>query len=410
VRQGGLKPAGIWFALIAALLALGSGVPAALSSPPGGPTIVNGEPADDGEYPAQAFLEFDIDENGFRDWYCGGTLVAPTKILTAAHCATDFSDEEVPAASVTAYFGENDRREFDASHRYGVSDVEVHESFNPSSLVNDVAMLTLAGAPPHQPLRVIRADETSKWAPGVTSTIIGWGDTAYLGEDSPVLLEAQVPLVSDAQCDDAYGNEFDAATMVCAYDGVHDTCHGDSGGPLMVPDGGAFVLAGITSWGYGCADEGNPGVYTRIGATGLNTWIHSRLPAASPPPPPPTPPVPPPAPPPSPPSPPPPTPPPPPPAEPPPPPAAPAPPPPAEPAPQPQPRVVRCVVPRLKGRTLLGARRTVARANCRLGRVTRSYSATVALGRVMRQQPAAGRRLARYTRIAVVLSRGKRKR
>ena len=110
-----------------------------------------------------------------------------------------------------------------------------------------------------------------------------------------MLLEAQVPIISDAACDDAYGNEFDPQTMVCAYDGQHDTCQGDSGGPLLVPDdGGGFVLAGLTSWGYGCADVGNPGVYTRVGATALNAWIVARLggPSPPPPPPPPTPPPP----------------------------------------------------------------------------------------------------------------------
>jgi beta-lactam-binding protein with PASTA domain len=72
--------------------------------------------------------------------------------------------------------------------------------------------------------------------------------------------------------------------------------------------------------------------------------------------------------------------------------------------------VVRCVVPRVKGRTLLGARRAFARANCRLGAVTRIYSAKVAAGRVVRQRAAPGLRLRRYARVDVVVSRGRRKR
>ena len=70
--------------------------------------------------------------------------------------------------------------------------------------------------------------------------------------------------------------------MVCAGDGVHDTCQGDSGGPLMVRDpSGNWALAGITSWGEGCANPSYPGVYTRVGAPALNAWIAARYPRAS---------------------------------------------------------------------------------------------------------------------------------
>jgi Trypsin/PASTA domain len=389
----------IRLALLAALVGLLLAPGGARSEPPRG-TIVGGEPASPGEYPAQAFLDID-------GGYCGGTLVAPTKILTAAHCFVG-----VPPQDVVAYLGENDRNQFTSNDAYAVSAVNVNADFNFGTFENDTAMLTLSSAPPFQPLRVIGADEASKWTAGVSATIIGWGTTSSGGPESEVLLEAQVPIISDAACDDAYGNEFDPQTMVCAYDGQHDTCQGDSGGPLLVPDdGGGFVLAGLTSWGYGCADLGNPGVYTRVGAATLNAWIVARLGGPSPPPPPPPtppPPTPPPPPAPPPPLPPPPLPPPalPPPALPPPPPVEPPPPPPVE--PPPPARVIRCAVPQLRGRTLRSARLVLVRANCRLGTVTRTFSARVAAGRVISQRPSAGRRLARYTRVSVVLSRGKR--
>jgi secreted trypsin-like serine protease len=361
--------------LIAAVLAIGTAVPAAQSSAPD--PIVGGEPATAGEYPAQSFVE--IDFGGGVGWFCGGTLVAPTKILTAAHCVTDGDgDDEVPAASVTAFIGETNRENFDASHEYAVSGVDAHDGFDGFTFVNDVAMLTLSRTSLLQPLRVVGSDDASMWAPGVTATIVGWGTTSWGGDDSPILLEAEVPLVSDTTCSNAYEDSFDPETMVCAYDGEHDTCQGDSGGPLMVPDGDDFVLAGITSWGEGCAFEDRPGVYTRIGATGLNTWISARLGGASPPPPPPPPPPP-------------------------------APPPPPPPADAPAPRIVRCAVPRLRGKTLAAARRALARGNCRLGKVTRAYSTRVRFGRVVLQRPAAGRRLARGTRVSVVVSRGRRR-
>ncbi len=68
--------------------------------------------------------------------------------------------------------------------------------------------------------------------------------------------------MSDSSCKSSYGSDFIASDMVCAgyTSGGVDTCQGDSGGPLLI--GG--VLAGITSWGEGCAEAGYPGVYSRL--------------------------------------------------------------------------------------------------------------------------------------------------
>ena len=150
------------------------------------PTIVGGQPADAGEYPAQVFLVMNVD-GGDPDWYCGGTLVAPTRILTAAHCVVDFGDE-VPAAAVTAYMGENERDNFTPEHALAVADVDAHEDYDSFSRTNDIAMLTLSSTAAHQPLRVIRADEASKWSPGVTATVVGWGATSEGGRGSNELL------------------------------------------------------------------------------------------------------------------------------------------------------------------------------------------------------------------------------
>jgi hypothetical protein len=67
---------------------------------------------------------------------------------------------------------------------------------------------------------------------------------------------------------------------VCAGDGNTDTCQGDSGGPMMVSDGSFLILAGLTSWGIGCADPDFPGVYTRLGDPVINKWVRDRVPMA----------------------------------------------------------------------------------------------------------------------------------
>ena len=353
---------------------------AAWSGPPSG-TIIHGEPATQGEYPAQGFLQIDVDADGFgaNDASCGGTLVSARKFLTAAHCATDGG---IPFAPSQFAVGMGNVLVSEIDDVYSVSSLEVHSGYSPMTLQNDVAMLELNRDAPYQPLRVIGTGEGGLWEPGDPAWIIGWGVTEN-GQASDALLEAPVPIFDDAACDSAYSlhiPELDPATMVCAGDlapPYHDTCQGDSGGPLMVSDGTAFALVGITSWGEGCAEPDFPGVYTRVGAPALNQWITARLSSPAPPPPP-APPAPPPAPPP--------------------------------PPPPPPPPVVRCAVPLLKGKTLLGARRALVRANCRLGAVTRAYSTRVRSGRVLSQRPAAGRRLARYARVSVVMSRGKKRR
>jgi trypsin len=412
VRHRGLTLARSWSVVVAAVLGLAVAVPAAMSGPLE-PTIVGGRPASPGEYPAQGYLQVDL--GGGDSWSCGGTLVAATLFLTAAHCATD-PFEPIPAGSAAVALGEIDLNDVTAEDVYDVDAVEVHEDFNAAALSNDVALLTLTEPAPFAPLPLVGADDTELWDPDTLTTIVGWGTTGSGGQASDVLLEAEVPITSDAECEDAYGEDFDVTTMVCAGDGEHDTCQGDSGGPLMVPNGfGAFVLAGITSWGFGCADPDFPGVYTRLGAPALNSWVRTRLPASPPPPPPPPPPPAPTPPPPPPPTPPPSPPPPAPPAPTPPPPSPvplpppPPPPPPPTVEPQPVPRIVRCVVPRLRGKTLAAARVALSRGNCRLGKVTRAYSRSVRLGRIALQRPAAGVRLARGARVSVVVSRGRRR-
>jgi trypsin len=242
--------------------------------------VVNGSPASEGEYPAQAYVSAAAGT-------CGGTLVGGRMVLTAAHCAVGPLDVPLPAASFDHVCIGQIHLPCDDANKYAVTDNEVHPEYDGSTNEFDVAMLTLDEAPPETPLRVVELGEAALWAPGTSATVVGWGETSEGGSTSSTLLEAQVPMRSDADCDAAYADYygpdddgFFAETMVCAGNGSADTCAGDSGGPLMVSDGTAPVLVGATSWGEGCNDPEFPGVYARLGSNPLNGWVLERTPRA----------------------------------------------------------------------------------------------------------------------------------
>lgn len=110
--------------------------------------------------------------------------------------------------------------------------------------------------------------------PGVEATISGWGAIHQSGPTSEKLQIVHVPLVAKAKCNDAYSSlgGVPAGQICAAYpEGGKDACQGDSGGPLTI-DG---RLAGIVSWGNGCAKKGYPGVYTEVAA--FREWIDSKL-------------------------------------------------------------------------------------------------------------------------------------
>ncbi|MEV5730802.1 MULTISPECIES: S1 family peptidase [Streptomyces] len=222
--------------------------PSAVAAPQ---PIVGGTTTTTSSYPFMMQIT-DASQNQF----CGGTLVSPTKVVTAAHCMVGESPSGVRVVGGRTYLNGTN------GTVARVSKIWIHPNYTTATRGEDVAVLTLSTAMPYTTAKYVSSTDTSVYAAGTTARVLGWGTTSSGGSSSNQLRTATVPIVSDTSCGGSYGSDYVKSEMVCAgySSGGVDTCQGDSGGPLLV--GG--VLAGITSWGEGCAQAGYPGVYTRL--------------------------------------------------------------------------------------------------------------------------------------------------
>lgn len=202
--------------------------------------------------------------------FCGGTLVEPTKVVTAAHCLYDeTTGRPANRPDLRVLVGRSDLAG-SAGQEVPVASVWIDPQYSYRDNRWDVAVLTLAQPQNgRQVLPVVWQGDARPYRAGSQATVIGWGDTTGRGSYPDTLSQVQVPVVPDATCARDYpgggDGSFQAATMVCAGEqtlGGKDACQGDSGGPL-VEDG---QLVGVVSWGTGCAEAGHPGVYTRLSA------------------------------------------------------------------------------------------------------------------------------------------------
>lgn len=230
-----------------------AGTAAASTGQHASPKIVGGSGAEQSDFPSIVAVN---EANG--DNWCGGTLAAPNKVVTAAHCVEGKKPDffGIVAGSV-------DRTDTSAEHAK-VTDIWQHPDFSASTMKDDVAVLTLDKRV-DAPVAKLNKDPDA-YKPGTDATVFGWGATSAGSDDyQQKLREVTVPVVADKTCASDYGDEFDKTSMLCAGlqdEGGKDSCQADSGGPLVI-DG---RLAGIVSWGDGCAEAGKPGVYTRYSA------------------------------------------------------------------------------------------------------------------------------------------------
>jgi len=225
--------------------------------------IVGGEEAEEGEWGWQVLVRP-------GSYLCGGSLIDREWVLTAAHCVHTSGGDLFAADKIRVTVGETHRGVVKGTEQLiAVDAVFVHESYNEQNKDSDIALLHLAtpvfmnDAIAIVPL--LTNEQLDLVAEGKLATVTGWGTTAEGGFASSTLMEVSVPVVSNEVCNQSYGIIND--NMICGgyAEGGKDACQGDSGGPLVVPDeNGNWYLAGVVSFGYGCARENFYGVYTRV--------------------------------------------------------------------------------------------------------------------------------------------------
>ncbi|UUU28216.1 trypsin-like serine protease [Streptomyces sp. DSM 40750] len=241
--------------------------------------IIGGSETTIGSAPWMAQLWYYDDTTGLG-FFCGGSVVSPTKILTAAHCVDKNHYNWAAYGTVvtgtdqlpTAVY--NDDGSFNHTDYHGGTPSELsrqwnHSSYNEDAINNDIAVLTLTKPVTATPIKMTTSTDTSSYTAGTSAKVYGWGRTSSTSDDiSQTLKTATLPIVSDTTCANTWSPYFIKGNMVCAGKPAGGTdattttsCNGDSGGPLVVGN----KVIGVVSWGVvDCVAKGAYPVFAKV--------------------------------------------------------------------------------------------------------------------------------------------------
>ncbi|XP_041437454.1 transmembrane protease serine 2 isoform X4 [Xenopus laevis] len=230
--------------------------------------IVGGTNAALGNWPWQVSLRH---SSGIL---CGGSIISPKWIVTAAHCVYGSSGI---ASDWKVFAGLLNLSNYYDSNGHLVEKIIAHPGYKDSNKDKDIALMKLRDEITfgYNTQPVCLPNSGMFWNAGTSCWISGWGTTSEKGTVSTTLKNAEVPLIDSKVCNQSsmYNGEI-TSSMICAgyRSGGVDTCQGDSGGPLVTKTSSIWWLVGDTSWGYGCARVNKPGVYGNM--TTFLEWIY----------------------------------------------------------------------------------------------------------------------------------------
>lgn len=243
--------------------------------------IVNGRGTTKAEFPWMVYVQIanKWSAHNFTEAMCGGSIISPSFVLTAAHCVNTFGKRPF---WVRVYYNTTEMRK---GPSVSVDKTIVHPGFTWDTLANDVALLKLAYPvqfdkyvePVCLPTQILPLSN-------VQAVVAGWGRTSEQGNPSNNLLYINRQILPYDVCKEGFINAEQAkaindSMILCTSAREKDSCQGDSGGPLTVwTNEGKALQVGLVSFGIGCARGDKPSLYTRV--SNYIPWIEKELSSA----------------------------------------------------------------------------------------------------------------------------------